>query len=157
MKVELVNPFLAAAINVLRTMAFTEARAGKPFIKKDKKAVGDVTGIIGITGQATGSLSITFSQRCIENVVGNMFGEKIEGITDEVRDAVGEITNMISGDARRKLDEQGFNLKASIPTVISGSGHIIKHISPGPCVAIPFETDSGSFVVEVSLEEQDSG
>lgn len=153
MKVEMINPFLMASVNVLQTMAFMEVRPGKPFLKKDKKATGDVTGVIGITGDSNGSLSITFSQSCIEKIVGNMFGEEISGITDEVRDAVGEITNMISGDARRKLGETGINLTAAIPSVVSGPGHTIKHINPGPCIAIPFETDHGSFVIEVNFED----
>ncbi len=153
MKVEMINPFLNAAVNVLSTMAFVEARPGKPFLKKDKTAIGDITGIIGITGETNGSLSITFSQACIEKVVGNMFGEAVDGITDEVRDAVGEITNMISGDARRKLDEMGINLKAALPTVISGPGHNIRHINNGPCVAIPFDTEFGSFLVEVNFDQ----
>ena len=29
-----------------------------------------------------------------------MFGEKIEGLNDDIADAVGELTNMISGQAQ---------------------------------------------------------
>jgi len=152
MKAEMINPFLNAAIHVLRTMASVEAKPGKPFLKNDKKATGDITGIIGITGQISGSLSITFTLSCIEQIVGSMFGEEVHGMTDEIRDAVGELTNMISGDARNKLSELGINLKAALPTVISGMGHVVKHINAGPCIAIPFETLHGSFVVEVNFE-----
>ena len=47
MDIKLVNPFLEATVNVLNTMAFTEATAGKPYLKKKKEASGDVTGTIG--------------------------------------------------------------------------------------------------------------
>ena len=57
MKVEYINPFLNATTNVLKTMAFTEAKPGKPYRKDDEAATGDITGIIGITGATEGSLS----------------------------------------------------------------------------------------------------
>ncbi|MBU0514192.1 MAG: chemotaxis protein CheX [Proteobacteria bacterium] len=149
MEVKYINPFLNATINVIKTMAFVDARPGKPYVKKDDAAVGDVSGIIGITGDNEGTLSISFSQACIEAILTNMLGESISGINEEVRDAVGEITNMISGDARRVLDEMGLKLSAAIPTVISGKDHTITHISTGPTIAIPFTTDHGPFTVEV--------
>lgn len=149
MNVEYINPFLNATANVLKTMAFTEAKPGKPYRKDDQMAEGDVTGIIGITGATEGSLSITFSEASICGIVSNMFGEDMPEINDEVKDAVGEITNMICGDARRELGEKGINLSAAIPSVISGKGHTIKHMTKGPAIAIPFSTNAGSFVVEV--------
>lgn len=149
MNVEYINPFLKATVNVLKTMAFTESTPGKPFLKKEPIAGGDISGIIGITGETEGSLSVTFSEACICHVVGNMFGEKIEAINKEVEDAVGEITNMISGDARRELAELGHVLKAAIPTVITGKNHTITHMVKGPTIAIPFSTSAGDFVVEV--------
>ena len=57
MDVKLVNPFLEATVNVLKTMAFTDVTAGKPFLKDGKEAHGDITGIISFSGDATGSLS----------------------------------------------------------------------------------------------------
>jgi chemotaxis protein CheX len=149
MNVEYINPFLRATVNVLKTMAFTEATPGKPYIKKDQVAGGDVSGIIGITGETEGSLSISFTEACICNVVSNMFGEEITKLDPEVEDAVGEITNMISGDARRELAEKGFVLKGAIPSVVSGKNHHVRHLAKGASVAIPFTTAAGSFVVEV--------
>ncbi len=152
MNVEYINPFLKATINVLKTMAFTDAVSGKPFLKKDQLAGGDVSGVIGITGETEGSLSVSFSAASICFIVSNMFGEKVTAITREVQDAVGEITNMISGDARRELAEKGIVLTAGIPTVISGVNHTIKHMTNGPIIAIPFSTKAGDFIVEVGFK-----
>lgn len=149
MNVEYINPFLKATANVLKTMAFTEATPGKPYLKKEAAAGGDISGVIGITGETEGSLSVSFSESCICHIVSNMFGEPVESINQEVEDAVGELTNMISGDARRELAEKGIVLKSAIPTVISGKNHTVKHMANGPAIAIPFETPGGSFLVEV--------
>jgi len=151
MDVRFINAFLDGTINVLKTMAFVTPRAGKPFLKKDDTAAGDVSGIIGLTGAARGSLALSFSDKCIIKIVNNMLGENFTETNAEVRDAVGEITNMISGDARKRLEANGLVITAAIPTVVFGKSHRINHVMGGPSIIIPFETDEGPFVVDVCL------
>jgi chemotaxis protein CheX len=152
MDVRLVNPFINATINVLETMAFINVEAGKPYLKKDNLAVGDVSGVLGLTGVANGTISVTFEEKCILTVVSNMFGETMRELNNEIADAVGELTNMISGQARRELEEMGKIFKAAIPSVVTGKNHSITHYSDGPKIAIPFHTDSGKFTIEVCFE-----
>lgn len=153
MDVKIINPFLAAAINVLKTMANIEPQPGKPFLRNDEKALGDVSAIIGITGAAQGSMALTFTESCIKAIVANLFGSPVTELDGEVKDAVGELTNMICGDARRRLAEQGIVLQAGIPTIVSGSNHSITHINSGPRLAVPFDTPNGKFVVEVAFNK----
>jgi chemotaxis protein CheX len=152
MDVRLVNPFINATINVLETMAFINVEAGKPYLKKDNLAVGDVSGVLGLTGVANGTISVTFEEKCILTVVSNMFGETMSVLNNEIADAVGELTNMISGQARRELEEMGKVFKAAIPSVVTGRNHSITHYSDGPKIAIPFHTDNGEFTIEVCFE-----
>jgi chemotaxis protein CheX len=153
MDVRFINPFLEGTINVLKTMAMIEPRAGKPYLKEGKQAKGDVSAIIGLTGSARGSLALSFSEESILKIISNMLGENHGEINGEVRDAVGEITNMISGVARKKLEAEGFNIAAAIPTVVSGKDHSFIHVLGGPSIIIPFETDSGPFFVDVCLKD----
>jgi len=134
-------------------MASTKAEAGKPYLKKDQVARGDVSGVIGLTGETRGTISISFSEASILPIVSNMLGEEMKEMNEEIKDAVGEVTNMISGQARKRLDEQGRSLKAAIPTVIMGKDHSITHMTTYPIIAIPFSTDNGEFTIEVCFEE----
>ena len=152
MDVLLINPFINATLNVLETMAFIKVRAGKPYLAVDNVAKGDVTGIIGLTGVTNGTISVTFQEACILRIVSNMLGEEMTVLNSEIADAVGELTNMISGQARKELDEVGKVFKAAIPSVITGAGHSITHYSNGPRIAIPFFTDNGDFTIEVCFE-----
>lgn len=154
MDVKIINPFLAAAINVLKTMANIEPKPGKPFLRKEELALGDVSAIIGITGAAQGSMALTFTESCIKAIVSNLFGSEVTELDGEVKDAVGELTNMICGDARRRLAEDGIGLQAGIPTIVAGKGHNITHINSGPRLAVPFETPNGKFVVEVAFNKE---
>jgi len=153
MNADFVNPFLKATLNVLEMMAFVKPVAGKPYLKKDKVASGDISGIIGLTGATKGVVIISLSKAAALKIVGGMLGETLTELNDDIKDAVGEITNMISGDARRALSEKGHNFEAGLPSVISGKNHEIESITSGPTVAIPFTVDGAQFVVETSFEK----
>lgn len=154
MDVKYINAFLEGTINVLKTMAMMEPIACKPYLKKGSQAKGDVSGIIGFTGAARGSLAISFSKTSILKIVSNMLDENHSDINGEVRDAVGEITNMISGVARKNLESQGLNVQAAIPTIVSGENHAILHVLGGPSIVIPFQTEAGPFYVDVCMNVQ---
>lgn len=153
MDVRFINPFLEGTVSVLKTMAFVEPRAGKPYLKMDSLAKGDISGIIGLTGSAAGSLALSFSEGAILKIVSNMLGEEIKSINSDIKDAVGEVTNMVSGVARKNLEAEGFYIQAAIPTVVTGKDHSIAHVMGGPSLIIPFEIDEGIFVVDICLAE----
>lgn len=152
MDVELAKPFIKAAVDVLSTMAFIKPKVGKPYVKKNNTAVGDVTGLVGLTGEKNGSVSMSFDKKCAVSIVKNMLGDEIEDIMTDVKDAVGELTNMISGQARAGLAERGLVFEGSTPSVIMGDNHTISHVAKTPIMAIPFKTDAGGFTIEFCFE-----
>jgi len=151
-----INPFLDAVVGVLGMMASVEATPGKPFINQKRVSVGDITGAIGISGHAKGVMSLTLDEAVILKIVNNMLAEKYMELNSDIADAVGELTNMIAGQARQDLAGMGMNFQASTPTVISGKGHRVQHITSAPILAIPFTTLEGALVVEVSFESATS-
>jgi chemotaxis protein CheX len=152
MKVEIINSFLEATVSVIKTMASVDLTPGKPFIKKGSISTGDISGIVGMAGESEGSLSLSFSKGCILYIVSSMFGEPINAINEEVKDAVGELTNMISGDARRRLETAGIVYQGAIPSVITGPGHEIRHVTKEPIISIPFDSANGGFHLELCFK-----
>ena len=157
MDVKFINPFLNGTQEVLKKMAFMDAVPGKPYLKKEETASGDVSGIIGITGDATGSLALSFSEKCICKIVSNMLGEEHPEVTKEILDAVGELTNMVSGASRTQLEKMGMAVYAAIPTVVHGQGHTITHILKSPSLVIPFSTAAGPFFIDVCIKTTEAG
>lgn len=153
MNVKYINPFISGAEEVLKKMASIEVVVQKPFVKTTNEACGDVTGIIGITGDAIGSLAISFTGGCICHIVGRMLGGEYSDATGEVIDAVGELTNMISGVARSKMEKEGMTVYAAIPTVIFGAHHTINHILKAPSIVVPFSLSAGHFFIDVCIRE----
>jgi len=150
---DLIGPFVKATTRVIETMAFLSPQPGQSFLKERGTPTGDVTGVVGITGSGyTGSVAVSFSEDCIKALVSNMLGEEIKEIAPETLDAVGELTNMISGAARAELSSLGLDFEAGIPAVISGRSHVVAHATESPVMVIPFRTEHGDFSVEACFE-----
>ncbi|HHK8573464.1 TPA: chemotaxis protein CheX [Vibrio parahaemolyticus] len=129
MRAEFVNPFLASLMNVLKTMASLEL---KP--------------------QTRGSMSITFDEALALEIMQNMLGERPNGLNEEVTDMVGEITNMVTGGAKRILAESGFDFDMATPVVVSGRGHTIRHKCEGSIIIMPFSSQWGNAFIEICFE-----
>lgn len=152
MKAKYINPFIKAIVEVLKVMAFVKIKASKPYLKKDDMATGDVSAIVGMTGQSNGTFSLSFDEAGILTIATNMFGEKITKLDREVTEVVGEIANMVSGQARRELEGMGLVLDGAIPSVFGGANHNILHFTEGPKIAIPFTMEEGKLTMEVCFE-----
>jgi len=154
MNVEYVNPFLSSLVNVLSTMANMTIVPGQPRIKKDEVARGDVSGLIGMIGpQTKGSFSVSFEESLALEIMQRMLGERPKTINEEVTDMVGEITNMVTGGAKRILGEKGYEFSMATPVVVSGKGHTITHKCDGPKILMPFDSDFGKVHIEVSFDQ----
>ena len=128
MNADFINPFIAALMNVLQTMAQTELVPGKPKKKSDNQAKGDISGLIGMVGdKIQGSMSISFDEGLVLEIMYKMLGEKPDIIDSDVQDMVGEITNMICGGAKNELDQKGYDFGMATPVVVSGKNHTINH------------------------------
>ncbi|MCK5232422.1 MAG: chemotaxis protein CheX [Desulfobulbaceae bacterium] len=156
MKAEFINPFLAAAKNVLETMAQTKVNAGKPLLKEEPVTYGEITGIIGMASdKIEGTMVISFEKSCILKIVGNMLYEPPKSeIDDEIVDAVGELTNMICGGAKAELAKLNQKFDLATPTMVVGTGVAITVFSDAPTLIIPFDTENGKFVIEANLMEK---
>lgn len=155
MDVKLINPFLIATKNVVEMMASVQVNAGQPGIKTDNRTRGEVSGLIGMAGeQVSGNMLLSFDQGSILGIVNNMLGEAFTSINDEVADAVGELTNMISGNAKIELNKAGYEFEMSLPVTIVGKNVEISQMSRAPILTIPFETEHGKFFIEAHLENK---
>ena len=156
MKVDYLNPFIFATRKVLSMMAFMESQPKKPTLKApgNLEALGDISAVIPLSGECQGSVGISFTESCILQVAFQMFGEEYDSINDEIIDMVGEIVNMVSGDARKELEKLGFTFQAGIPSMVHGKKHLLKHIVTDRIIIIPFQTKSGDFFIETCFDSE---
>jgi len=135
-------------------MARLELTALKPSLKKSSVAKGDISGLMGmVSAQTKGSLSITFEASLAIATMRGMVGEAPDEVNSEVTDLVGEITNMVTGGAKKILSEKGIEFDMATPMVVSGENHTIHHQAKGSVVIIPLRSQHGNAFIEFSFDE----
>ncbi len=108
--------------------------------------------MVGLTGDKHGSISPQLTKKCAIAIVKNMLGDDIVDIIQDAKDAVGEVSNMISGRPGRALSQLGLSLQSSTPTVIFGDNHNHKPCDIRTVIAIPFASEFGDFTLEFCFE-----
>ena len=138
MEVKFINPFVAAAQTVFKTMLGISLNLGKPTLKEAKTTSGDITGIMALVGDRKGTIAISFKEEGAIFVFNSLMSDEAKKIGPEVIDAIGELTNIISGQARKEFENTGVNLKASIPMVVVGKDVETNFITKLPIISLPF-------------------
>ena len=151
--VDYINPFIESTVRSLDMMAGIKAEKVGLELKEDHITAYEISTIIGLTGETSGSIVISMPTKLACKVASNMLMEEVTAINKNVEDAIGEIGNIVVGDARRSLIQDGHSLSISIPTIVIGAGHKISRSGNVPCIAIPFTTEFGDFEVNVGLKE----
>jgi chemotaxis protein CheX len=148
--VSYINPFIIATDNCFTKMMNLTINAQQPLIKKYPYPEYDISGVIGLSGEAQGSISLSFSKATATRFVKTMLGN-IESINeDDLIDGVGEIVNIIAGNAKAYLTK--FSLSISLPNVIIGNNHTLAGQSGSPTIVVPFTCQTVTFIMEVSLK-----
>jgi chemotaxis protein CheX len=146
-----INAFITATEGFFATMLSIAVKAERPRLKVEPFPTFDVSGLIGFSGLAQGSVAISFPSKTALKVVSTMVGMTCNDADREVCDAVGEIANIIAGSAKKDLAE--LNLSISLPQVVVGKGHVLSSISTIPVTVVPFSTPIGNFVLELCLRK----
>jgi len=136
--IKYINPFIIAAQTVFKTMLGISVEMGKPALKNVNRTSGDVTGIMGLAGDKKGTVTISLREAGARFIYKTLVGEECDSINQDVVDAIGEITNIISGQARKEFEKSGISLNAAIPMVIVGKEVEMNFITKIPIISLPF-------------------
>ncbi len=150
MDVSYVNPFIKATVETFKTMLNLDLSTGTPMLKKDAKHSYDISGVIGLSGEAQGIISISFPKVLALKIVSALLGEEIKIVGPELTDGIGEIANIIAGNTKQYLTQ--FKLSISLPNVVIGSGHRIEVQTGVPAIIIPLKCKLGEFAMEIALK-----
>ncbi|NLY00591.1 MAG: chemotaxis protein CheX [Rhodopirellula sp.] len=149
MQVEYINPFVTSLKNAFKTMLNCDARRGAIAVKEGNRAKHSVSGVIGLSGRAAGTVVLSFSEAVALKAASTMLMTEMTTIDEDVLDAVGELTNMVAGAAKAELEEH--QLQVSLPNVITGHGHEIHFPSNVVPISIAFDTEWGPLTLEVGF------
>jgi chemotaxis protein CheX len=151
--VDYINPFIEAVTHTFSTMAAITPTRDRIFLKGDGEETYGISGIIGLGGEATGAVVLNFPEQVAIRVVGKFVGEEFTNISAAVVDGVGELTNIIAGDAKNRLVQKGYKFEIGLPKIVTGRSYITAQNKAVPCLVVSFASEVGKFCMEVSLKK----
>ena len=136
---------------VFRTLTVGEVREGDcPTPKVDSVvAAVKVVGTVGFAGSQSGVVAFHSSLAAATEIAAAMLGMEPSDVNGEVPDAIGEITNMITGSFRTKMASEGDVWAISVPTVTMGSDFRMKPVSCRHRAVLPFKMGDAELFVEL--------
>lgn len=156
------KPFIDATKNTFEKMVFTKLNSGKPEIKKDRVARGEISAIIGISGlkkedgkqsKFRGMILVSFPTDVYIKIANAMLGESYTEYNDEIKDVGAEIINIVVGGAKATLNEFGLYPEMATPTTVQGVNHSISYLDKADVILIPFTSDLGQFFMEICYSD----
>jgi chemotaxis protein CheX len=121
-----IQPFVDVTKTCFKEFVGSELKVDRPFFADaDAANEWDISAVIGLTGEAKGAVVISMKHSLACKVTKKLTGSEHTSIDDDVVDAIGEIVNIIAGNAKKGLEEE-FRLVISLPTIVQGPGHQIK-------------------------------
>ena len=111
-----------------------EMMVGTPLGPSDQVTlprVADYTSMIGLAGDLCGVLSFRCSLDSAARIAGKMLGTDEHTSAECVRDALGEICNMVAGSFKGQLSDLAEQCMLSVPTVVSGKDYQLYPLADG--------------------------
>ncbi len=137
----------SATSDVFGTMLSTTLKAGDVIEDETPFFQSEVTALIGIAGGLTGYVSVHCNDQQARSFTARFLGmdeNEVES-TDDIRDAMGELVNMIAGNVKTLLNGA---IEISLPTVVMTPKPDMR-VKGAAGVLVPFDDPTGTFHVEM--------
>ena len=153
MDVKYVNPFIESVQELFTAMLGCEAERGDIGVARESANARDVVALIGLSGPASGMLSVSFPVDTALALASRMLGMEIKVMDDTVSDAVAEMVNIVGGGAKAKFtdgDQEPIDL--GLPTVVRGNSYTVDYPTKAIWLDVPFTSELGAFNMRVTFQ-----
>lgn len=147
--VRVINAIIKATTHVMSQFGCSDVKMEKARPRSPQDPLmGEISSIVDINSQAfQGYLCISFEQGSYLEVVSSMLMEEQTELTQDNQDAVGEINNIIFGNAKAEISNYGVQM--TVPRVLLGPSQSISAPPGAAGMMIPFATARGHFYITV--------
>jgi len=151
MKAENINPFIESVAETFENMLECSVQAGGPILNEDAEGTPDIIGVIGLSGTAQGIVALKLPVKTALAIIGRMIGTELRSIDSSIIDGVGELVNIVAGNAKAKF--KGHAISLSLPTVVRGSIYKLTNLSNTIWLTVPFQSELGNFSLSVCFKQ----
>jgi len=149
---QLLEPFITATRAALGEMASTDVVVRAVCQNPGPHVLGDISAVLRLTSATQGTLVLSFPERTAAALAGRILAS-VSAEPDEqlIRDCVGEIGNVVAGQAKALLAGTPYHFTFSLPRVVPG----VDDFQPAPgldCLAVVFNSEQGEFALRLFLK-----
>jgi chemotaxis protein CheX len=156
MDAKLLNPFIQAAVDVLKAEVGATISRGEISLHKSSLTSDDITVLINLIGDVYGVVMYGMPTRTCLNLVSKIMGQDFTQLNSLAQSGVAELGNVISGQATTRFSEAGYKSNISTPMVLNGNGIEISTLD-FPRIVVPLDTQFGMLTVHLALREKVPG
>ena len=139
LSVEYINPFLAAATSIMKSMCQLDVNIGKPYVKTTEFENDSLVIMIGVTGEMRGQVMIAFSVDIACDIASKMIMTPVIELNELSMSAISELGNMILGNAATILSTKGIGIDITPPTLSHGEVSFTNTFTKSLCVPMDFD------------------
>ena len=118
----------------------------------EEKAPG-ITSMVGLAGSLSGMISVRTSFKGSAAMAEKMLGVTLEETDPQCWDAAGEVSNMVAGNFKNKLNTHDEQCALSVPTVIAGESYTLHPLGASVAVCLRFSFDGMPLYITLDVEE----
>jgi chemotaxis protein CheX len=147
--VRVINAVIKSTTKVLKQFGCSSIKMGQAVPQSaNAPLMGEISSVVDIKSQNfQGHLCISFDKNSFLEVVSLMLMEEQLELTQDNQDAVGEINNIIFGNAKAEITD--FNIQMTVPKVLFGKKQILPSPEGSAGMFIPFATEKGHFYITI--------
>ena len=108
-----------------------------------------ITAVVGFGGLLSGACVFRSGGSAALNIAARLTGMEFSEIDDTVKDAIGEICNMLAGSWKGKVPELAANCGLSVPAVITGRDYKLHVQAPEFRLHHMYRFDQTTFAVTI--------
>ena len=113
-----------------------------------------ITAMVGFAGVFNGLVSLHVPKKLALVFTSGMLGMEVGDLNDDVRDALGEITNMIAGSFKHHISRGGTDIKLSTPSIVSGDDYYVNAGNSLDTLTLKFASEEEWFITSIVLEKE---
>ena len=140
---------VAATKDVFSTMVMMEVEDGPPLIGKGGEIRSNISSMLGLGGGVRGILAIHCPADAAKGITAAFIGMEVEELNDDVKDAIGELTNMVAGNLKVFFSNFDIDIRLAIPTTVIGESYHTSGLFGATRIVVPFVCASGQLWVEL--------
>jgi chemotaxis protein CheX len=108
-----------------------------------------LTAVIGLAGALSGAYSVVVNEATAKQIAATMLGIEVTSLDDNVYDALGEITNILAGAWKSKIESLHAACLLSVPTVVTGTHYDIHKKTSSFRLSRSYHFNDSTFTISI--------